>query len=431
MSDPIEQLRNFTPQGVDVTPLSPSEVRRRGDRLRRRNQALAAVGGVAAIALIATPIALLAGGPPKALQPVDTPTPTTTQTPTSPPTAATESPQPTRGDIPAGFPLAAGFPDPSQAEEPEKALQGPNRTLAPVEYSACGQPVPDPGHADRVVAKYENAEDYRTRSLTTYPDADAAVAAVQAMVGAWQSCPEDPVRTDGFVTHREVRRLNVGGESWAILERDTMDGGASPFGATTVLVRLGRAIFIEDRAGHAGYPSGDGQASIDDVIDGAAEPLAAMCAFTEAGCGGGGASAPADGIIGPQGSGDLQMGMTVAQLEATGLVTMLPAPADSNCVPFTVDTWLADDPRSLSQVDGYVSRKLGLAILIAQPEMHTPEGISIGSTVAEVRTAYGELTGQEAYSTRPIDGVEYFFLTNLQEKVDEFQVELEGQDCVH
>ena len=59
MPDPIDELENFSTPGLRG-PLPAAEVRRRGTRLRRRNNALAAIGGVAAVAIIAT----AAGDPP-------------------------------------------------------------------------------------------------------------------------------------------------------------------------------------------------------------------------------------------------------------------------------------------------------------------------------------------------------------------------------
>ena len=44
-NDPLESLDNFS-EGLHVNSLPASEVRRRGDRMRRRNTALATVGGV-------------------------------------------------------------------------------------------------------------------------------------------------------------------------------------------------------------------------------------------------------------------------------------------------------------------------------------------------------------------------------------------------
>ena len=90
MPDPIDELENFSDPGLAMNPLPASEVRRRGTRMRRRNNALAAVGGVAAVAIIATPLAMAA---------------TNKSTDTTPP-VTNPSPSVTWvQEIPADFPL--------------------------------------------------------------------------------------------------------------------------------------------------------------------------------------------------------------------------------------------------------------------------------------------------------------------------------------
>src|SRR6476620_11217103 len=79
MSDPIRDLEDLKHEGMNVNPLPAAEVRRRGTRLRRRNNALAAVGALAVVAVIATPLAVVArGGDHAGPGPVDTPSPTRT-----------------------------------------------------------------------------------------------------------------------------------------------------------------------------------------------------------------------------------------------------------------------------------------------------------------------------------------------------------------
>lgn len=183
-------------------------------------------------------------------------------------------------EIAADFPLADGFPE--QSELGAEGYQGPNRTLDPLGIEVCGSPLPDLPHRDRLLASYQSAEDGRTRQLTTYADADAAVAASRAFVEAFRACPVDPEPDEtGYVSERTVQDLTLGGESWALLDRATLDGGETPFGSTLVVVRVGRAVLIEDHGGHAGYPSAEG---IAELSDGLSVPIAAMCAFTVAGC---------------------------------------------------------------------------------------------------------------------------------------------------
>jgi hypothetical protein len=195
-------------------------------------------------------------------------------------TATAEPPAPTgtKREIADDFPLDEGFP--TQSERGEKGYLGPNRTIEPLAIEACGSPLPDPAHQDRLLARYESAEDYRTRQLTTYVDAEAAVAASRAFVEAFGDCPTEP-HSDGYVSERNVQELSLGGESWALLDRSTMGGGATPFGATVLVVRVGRAVVIEEQTGHAGYPGPEGVAELGDRLS---APIAAMCAFTAAGC---------------------------------------------------------------------------------------------------------------------------------------------------
>ncbi len=61
MSDPDERLSSFDP-GPSMNPLPPADVRRQGERLRRRNNALAGAGAALAVAVIVTPIAVLSTG---------------------------------------------------------------------------------------------------------------------------------------------------------------------------------------------------------------------------------------------------------------------------------------------------------------------------------------------------------------------------------
>ena len=90
--DLLRELENFTP-GLTMDPLPASEVRRRGTRLRRRNTALATVGGVAAVAIIAAPVIALTGHPRStAPEPAPSPSPSWVQT------------------IPSDFPLTDGMP---------------------------------------------------------------------------------------------------------------------------------------------------------------------------------------------------------------------------------------------------------------------------------------------------------------------------------
>lgn len=188
--------------------------------------------------------------------------------------------EPVSVEIPDDFPLAQGWPDPGG----DGAITGPDRDQEALQRLVCDELAPDPAYADRLSAVYSAPEDYRIRQLTTYADADAAVAAVADIVGAYQACPREAVDEVGYVTNYELQQLDIGGESWAILAKDTMEGGETPFGSTTIIVRVGRAVLLLEHGGHAGYPGGDAQDSIEATLAQAAVPIAEMCLFTDAGC---------------------------------------------------------------------------------------------------------------------------------------------------
>ena len=54
MSDPFEELKNLGSEGPVVHPLPAAEVRRRGERMRHRRNALSAAGAALAVAVVAS-----------------------------------------------------------------------------------------------------------------------------------------------------------------------------------------------------------------------------------------------------------------------------------------------------------------------------------------------------------------------------------------
>ncbi|GAA1648983.1 hypothetical protein ACFQY4_04325 [Catellatospora bangladeshensis] len=91
--------------------------------------------------------------------------------------------------------------------------------------------------------------------------------------------------------------------------------------------------------------------------------------------------------LGPKGYGPLRLDMTGAQARATGMTTAIPAVADCNAEVYLRGTRY---PESF----GYPGRVWfdggRVAVIWATPGMSTPEGIRIGSSLAELRRAYPE-----------------------------------------
>ena len=176
MRDPLDELENFTDPGLTMDPLPASEVRRRGTRMRRRNHALAAIGGVAAVAIIATPLAMAASN---------------NRTDTTPP-PATRSPSPTATwvqEIPPAFPIADGLPDATirdwyQQQSDADACDGlgwsPD-TPATVDVSQAVQKETEGGW-DRTLALYAD-EDAASRSLVALQAPGAGVRRVHRRRG--------------------------------------------------------------------------------------------------------------------------------------------------------------------------------------------------------------------------------------------------------
>jgi hypothetical protein len=432
MSDPIKDLENFNSEGLPVNPLAPSEVRRLGDRMRRRRNAAAVVAGVAAVAVIAAPIALFAGrddsSAPSPAPPATSTTSTPDVDPTTPPT-----PEPITAlvkEIPEGFPLAAGWPDDSEAESEEMGLKGPNRSLRSLGFTSCGDTLDDTVYVDRLRADWTNVEDYRSRQLTTYADADQAVAAVKALTDFHRECPTENAG-EGYTRVTEVQRTEVGGESWAVVTHFEFDGAPAVGLTITQVIRLGRAVLIDTTANEGGAgpdPDGEVEAQLDKMTSATAEPVSRMCVFTEAGCADGTdpIEAPVVDILGPNGFHGLELGMTADEVASTGEATSQLGsqhdgwPEGCRIVRFKVDS---------QGVDGLISPEHGLEQIIAGSMMSTPQGIRLGSTHDEVLQAFAHLVGDASYLTTPVSDEARYAMAFADGHVSYLALELSASRC--
>ena len=172
--DPFDSLKaTMTTPSSDLRPLPATEVRRRGDRLRRRNTALAVAGGtVAAMTAVGVPLALTQGGDAdRDSVPI-----------------ATDGPSPAaaqwRTEVPEDFPLTAGFPaDQSRTqvlEDPQAQAVGPCATAPAWDVS---------GALDSLQAIYTDpSEGGLDRTVSVYEDDLAAVAAMEGLRTEVESC---------------------------------------------------------------------------------------------------------------------------------------------------------------------------------------------------------------------------------------------------
>lgn len=181
-----------------------------------------------------------------------------------------------------GFPLTTGWP--ATGSETDDPITGPLRGLDPISLVACDTSAQEPRRSDRLSAEWVDVEDVRYRQLTTYPTEDDAAEAAAAIASVFKACPEGPADQDGTVSRWEVRDLDAGDEAFAVLGWQQASGGPTPFGDTTLVVRVGKAVLVETRGGHAGNPQGREQEVVDTISTDAAPVVDAMCAFTDAGC---------------------------------------------------------------------------------------------------------------------------------------------------
>ena len=188
-NDPLESLDNF-PEGLHVDSLPASEVRRRGDRMRRRNTALATVGGVVAAAVfIGTPVALMSGNDKDTVDPAPAP----------PTPSVTEDGQPGwLTEIPAEFPVTEGMTDTGRPAE-----GGTDN------FGLCDTSYPtSTGTADIQTWSWsDDGESSVQRTFQLWPDDAAARASLDRLEEAVQSCPQQPTQGGEEIIESKLGRL--------------------------------------------------------------------------------------------------------------------------------------------------------------------------------------------------------------------------------
>lgn len=282
--NPLDAFRSDA--GAPLRPLPAAEVRRRGDRFRRRRTALVAAGAVAAVIAIAVPLAVVNAGTDRTAPPIaDTPSPRPADPTQDAAEDSSSTATPQVGDIPEDFPLFAGWPEqPGEAEQPGRI--GPSRSLElTIDPDLCGAPFPVPAYRDHLEAAFTNVEDGRERVLYSFDDAAQAIDFVTEAVRAYEGCPTQTA--DQFGRFNEARQTSIGGQSYAFVTTRTFDGFPAIGLKVTQVVRLGRAVLVdttESEGGVSAEPEREIRAQITRQ-EGALSPiLRAMCRFTAAGC---------------------------------------------------------------------------------------------------------------------------------------------------
>ncbi|RNL64257.1 hypothetical protein EFK50_06930 [Nocardioides marmoriginsengisoli] len=130
------------------------------------------------------------------------------------------------------------------------------------------------------------------------------------------------------------------------------------------------------------------------------------------------------GDFGPATANGLRLGMSPTEVLATG-ATIRPGDPDQ-CRTVVPNGLTPEEDR----IDAFLSPTLGVVGIGASPGTKTPEGIGLGSTLAEVKAAYPDGALQNGYWVVPLaPGTEYEIGIESSGLVGELMLANGNQDC--
>lgn len=271
MRDPIKDLENFNQPGTTVNHLTASEVRRRGDRMRRRNNILAGVGGVAAVVLIATPFAVFAGG--------DT---DSAPDPAPAPTSPTQGVETTwLQQIPSTFDLTENL-----AGEDAGLTQSETPTIDDITMCGVSSWLGAAGVTTPIVdvlgTENSGGESLNARTLALFTGPDAAQSALETIRAGVLACPNDPNASPVPRVYDLVGADLGTDDSLVFTEQAKVDGALSDLFVTQV-ARTGNALYLAKT-----YSTEGGQAAVESTVallaTSSAPVIGNLCIFSAEPC---------------------------------------------------------------------------------------------------------------------------------------------------
>jgi hypothetical protein len=329
MPDPIDELENFSIPGPAMNPMPASEVRRRGDRIRRRNNVLTAAGGIAAVAVIAAPFAVFGGG-------------------SSSPDKIAPAPQPTEWvqEIPQDFPLTDQMP--ASTKERDGYEQQHVDVCEDQSWSAEGV-------ADVRQATYTDpSEGGSDRVLGVYPSEREATLALESTAARVQACALET--EDARQRSVDVLPSAIGDAS--VVYTNHMSDAGDMF--VVQLVQVGNAILQDSTYSFGGGDPQVVQQMADLLETTSAGVVDSMCLFSADGCGDDGdGDDAADPAIGEGAVPAIPEGFPLdAGLPTGSTMDEVPSPEPSACdesvaVPDTAVETAHAQWRDLSQIQDH------------------------------------------------------------------------------
>lgn len=137
--------------------------------------------------------------------------------------------------------------------------------------------------------------------------------------------------------------------------------------------------------------------------------------------------APVVATLGPSGYGTLRLGMTVAQARTTRTLVGKIRRTATGCAGYDLRT----HPTPANAAGVYLSPRLGVTTIFAQPGMRTPQNIGIGATPAQVKRAYPRLRAgaNAAVADVPGDPRATYTFAFTADRVTGISLDLTGQNC--